>query len=81
MQAIALARAEMKTIVAKQKVDMALKRKLPPAAKQVIKKCSKILIYQEKEKQWASPVIAEVDGKTVRVYDHRGVLKPFSILL
>eukprot|EP00171_Calliarthron_tuberculosum_P003208 IDg3208t1 len=68
------------TIVAKQRISTALKRKLPPGSTMAITAGTKVLIYREKEKKWVGPAeVVEVEGKTIRVYDCRGHLKPFSI--
>ena len=80
MQAIALARSEMETVVAKLRITNALKRKVPPAATTMITPGSQVLVYREKEKQWVGPVIAKtVNGKTVHIQDHLGNLRPFSV--
>ena len=79
MQAIALARSEIETVVARLRITNALKRKVPPAATTMTTPGSQVLVYREKEKQWVGPVIAKtVDGKAVHIQDHRGNLRPLS---
>ena len=80
IQAIALARSEMETVVAKLRIANVLKRKVPPAATTMITPGSQVLLYREKEKQWVGPVIAKtVDGNTVHIQDHQRNLRPFSV--
>lgn len=47
-QAISMAREEIETIVAGQRMRMALKRKVPPAATEIITPGQLVLIYREK---------------------------------
>lgn len=78
MQALSLARDEMATLVAEQRILRALRSKLPPASKYNLQSGDLVRVYWEKERKLLGQVqIVKVEHKIIHVTDGITV-KPFS---
>lgn len=68
MPAVMIGRAEMETIVAQQRTNIALGRKHLPTTISTITARTMVLLYREREKQWVGPGEGELmESKTVYV--------------
>jgi len=78
-EALRNARAEMESIVAEQRIRKALKSKLPPATKYLIKPGDQVRVYRELSKRWDGPfTVTKVSNKIISVTDGNTV-KEFNI--
>lgn len=78
-EALKKAKAEMESIVAEQRIKKALKSKLPPATKYLIKPGDQVRVYQEIPKRWDGPfTVTKISDKIVSVTDGN-VVKEFNI--
>ena len=78
-QALRLARQEMETIVAQTRIKTALRSKLPPATKYLIKPGDDVRVYRERSKRWNGPFkVTKVSDKIISVTDGEKV-KQFNI--
>lgn len=76
MMALQTAREEMAKIAAEQRVIMALKSKVPPDSRFVLKPGDLVRVYREKERRWIGPVeIVKLEDKSVFVSDTTKVVK------
>ena len=60
----------MESIVAEQRIKKALKSKLPPATKHLLKPGDNVRVYREHTKRWDGPfTITKIGNKMVSVTD------------
>lgn len=76
MKALSTARDEMSQIVEDQRVLRALRSKITPASRYVIKPGDLVRVVREKERRWLGPVeVVKIEGKSVHVKDTLKVMK------
>lgn len=79
IQAIAQAGLEMETIVSEQRIERALRSKLPPAVRYKIDPGDEVLVYREEPRKWLGPYkVQRIDGKRVFVNDGT-TTRPFNM--
>lgn len=68
--ALQLARAEMKSIVAENRIKISLRSKLPHATRYLIRPGQEVRVYRENKNKWEGPCeVTEVVDKVIYVTD------------
>ena len=81
--ALRTAKAELEQIVAEKRISTALRSKLPPATKYLIKPGDQVRVYREQTRKWEGPftvhrttpkIISVTDGRKVKQFNISSVL-------
>lgn len=76
MRALKTARENMAQIAAGQRIQHALKSKIPPASRYVLKPGDLVRVYRGKYRRWIGPIeVVKLEGKSVFVSETKKVVK------
>ena len=74
MRAIQVARTEMTEIVARQKIQLASRAKIPPAVEYSIRPDDKVFVHDEKKRRWIGPFeVEKTFDELVWIRRHDGI--------